>query len=105
MPATADTDIARILALAALATGDEKHDHSAYSTLDVLWVLYDHVLRYDPASPRSEQRDRFVLSKGHGPVAYYAILADKGFFPASELRSFMRGVSIRIAPGSFHPVR
>jgi transketolase len=90
MSAATDTDIARILALAALATGDEKHDRSAYSTLDVLWVLYDRVLRYDPADPRSEQRDRFVLSKGHGPVAYYAILADKRFFPASELRCFMR---------------
>ncbi len=69
-------------------TGDEKHDASSHSTLDVLWVLYDSVLRYDPRNPRSEERDRFVLSKGHGPVAYYAILADKGFFPVTELRKF-----------------
>jgi|SRR5579863_1689559 len=70
--------------------GDEKHDSSSYSTLDVLWVLYDRVMRYDARNPRSEERDRFVLSKGHGPVAYYAILADKGFFPHSELKKFMR---------------
>ena len=69
-------------------TGDEKHDASSHSTLDVLWVLYDRVLRYDPRNPRSEDRDRFVLSKGHGPVAYYAILADKGFFPVAELKKF-----------------
>src|SRR3984893_3705486 len=69
-------------------TGDEKHDSSSHSTLDVLWVLYDRVMRYAPRNPRSEERDRFVLSKGHGPVAYYAILADKGFFPKAELRKF-----------------
>lgn len=74
--------------LMALATGDEKHDASAHSTLDVLWVLYDRILRYDASNPRSEERDRFVLSKGHGPVAYYAILAAKGFFPVSELPLF-----------------
>ncbi len=90
----ATTDIARIRRLMALATGDEKHDESAHSTLDVLWVLYDRILRYDPKSPRSEERDRFVLSKGHGPEAYYAILADKGFFPASALETFMQYDSI-----------
>lgn len=90
----ASTDIARIEHLMTLATGDEKHDESAQSTLDVLWVLYDRILRYDPKSPRSEERDRFVLSKGHGPEAYYAILADKGFFPASALETFMQYNSI-----------
>ncbi|HEY6542773.1 MAG TPA: transketolase [Ktedonobacteraceae bacterium] len=75
-------------------TGDEKHDASSHSTLDVLWVLYDRVLRYDPRNPRSEERDRFVLSKGHGPVAYYAILADKGFFPVAELKKFRQWDSI-----------
>lgn len=72
------------------ATGDEKHDWAALSTIHVLWVLYDRVLRYDPQHPQSEDRDRFVLSKGHGPLAFYAILAAKGFFPASELATFTR---------------
>src|SRR5437588_12310815 len=84
------TDLAHVKQLMQLATGDEKHNPSAYSTLDVLWVLYDRILHYDPKDPRSEDRDRFVLSKGHGPVALYAILADKGFFPASELKTFER---------------
>ena len=87
-------DIARIERLMMEATGDEKHDASSNSTLDVLWVLYDRVLRYDPGHPRSEERDRFVLSKGHGCVAFYAILADKGFFPDSQLKTFMRYDSI-----------
>lgn len=80
--------IARLEQLMAEATGDEKHDWAAQSTIDVLWVLYDRVLRYDPHNPRSEERDRFVLNKGHGPLAFYAILAEKGFFPTSELATF-----------------
>jgi transketolase len=51
-------------------------------------VLYDRVLRVDPANPRSEDRDRFVLSKGHASLALYAVLAEKGFFPASDLERF-----------------
>ena len=84
------TDLAHIKQLMQLATGDEKHNPSAHSTLDILWVLYDRILHFDPTNPKSEDRDRFVLSKGHGPVALYAILADKGFFPASELKIFER---------------
>ena len=56
--------------------GDEKHDWSALSTLDVLWVLYDRVLH---------DGDRFMLSKGHGPQAYYAVLAAKGVIPEDWL--------------------
>lgn len=82
--------IARIEQLMQETTGDEKHSAASTSTLDVLWVLYDRVLRYDPRNPRSEERDRFVLSKGHGPQALYAILAEKGFFPTSELATFTR---------------
>ena len=84
------TDIARIKRLMSLATGDEKHGSSSLSTLDVVWVLYDRILRFDPENPRWENRDRFVLSKGHGCVSYYAILADKGFFPTSTLKTFMQ---------------
>lgn len=75
-------------ALMTLMTGDEKHSESATSTLDVLWVLYDRVLRIDPADPAHPGRDRFLLSKGHGPVAYYAILAAKGFIPVDVLEGF-----------------
>ena len=80
-----ETDIARIERVMAEVESDMKHDGSTRSTLDVLWVLYDRVLRYDPRHPKSEERDRFVLSKGHGPLALYAILADKGFFSMALL--------------------
>ena len=80
------TELARLM---DLASGDEKHDPSAFSTLDVLCALYDRVLHYDAAHPQSEDRDRFILSKGHGPLVLYAILALKGFFPESELERFL----------------
>ncbi len=80
--------------LTALLTGDEKHDLSSETTLDVLWVLYDRVLRVSPQAPDDPERDRFLLSKGHGPMAYYAILAAKGFVPIDELPTFGRYDSI-----------
>ncbi|WP_442933708.1 transketolase [Micromonospora sp. CPCC 206060] len=71
----------RIEALLRRLTGDEKHAPSAHSTLDVLQVLYERVLNIDPARTDDPDRDRFLLSKGHGPAAYYAVLAARGFFP------------------------
>jgi transketolase len=65
----------------SLMTGDEKHDAAATSTLDVIWVLYDRVLAVSPQTIDDPGRDRFYLSKGHGPMAYYATLAAKGFLP------------------------
>jgi transketolase len=73
----------------ARETGDEKHDESSTSTLDALWVLYHQVLRVDPERPDWEERDRFILSKGHGPAAYYALLANMGFFPVEWLDRFL----------------
>jgi transketolase len=75
-------------ALMALMTGDEKHGPAATSTLDVLWVLYDRVLNVDPHDPEAPDRDRFLLSKGHGPVAYYAVLAARGFIDPGLLPGF-----------------
>ena len=76
-------------ALMARATGDEKHDQSTTSTLDALWVLYDRVLRFDPENPDAADRDRFLLSKGHGPASFYAVLAEKGFFPPEWMDRFL----------------
>jgi transketolase len=88
MTMTAHFGYADLSALMTRMTGDEKHSASATSTLDVLWVLYDRVLCVDPTEPDHPDRDRFLLSKGHGPVAYYAVLAAKGFFPADLLDGF-----------------
>ena len=74
--------------LMAEMSGDEKHDHSAASTLDVLWVLYDQVLRISPDTVADDDRDRFLLSKGHAPKAFYAVLAAKGFIDPAELPGF-----------------
>jgi transketolase len=86
MPAEHADEIHRLM---ALATGDEKHDESSTSTLDAIHVLYDRVLRFDAVNPGWEERDRFILSKGHGPASYYAVLAHHGFFPPDRLASFM----------------
>jgi len=90
MTMTTDTrpNYADLLTNLARLTGDEKHSPSAHSTLDVLWVLYDRVLRIDPQLPGDPDRDRFLLSKGHGPAAYYAALATFGFIPAATLDTF-----------------
>jgi transketolase len=79
-------------ALLTRLTGDEKHDRSSFSTLDVLWVLYDRVLGED---------DRFILSKGHGPAAFYAVLAAKGIVPVEALDGFGSFDS----PLGYHPDR
>lgn len=55
------------------------------STLDVLWVLYDRILNVDADRPDDPGRDRFVLSKGHAPSAFYAVLAAKGFLDPAVL--------------------
>ncbi|MEU2627965.1 transketolase [Kitasatospora sp. NPDC007106] len=75
-------------ALMALMTGDEKHGPAATSTLDALWVLYDRVLRVAPDSADDPARDRFLLSKGHGPMAYYAVLTARGFLDEAVLPGF-----------------
>jgi transketolase len=71
--------------LVAMQAGDEKHDPAANSTLDVLWVLYDEVLHVSPEMMDDPTRDRFYLSKGHGPMSYYAVLAAHDFFPVDWL--------------------
>jgi transketolase len=74
----------------AIKAGNRGHVGSAFSLVEILRVLYDDVLRYDPANPRWPERDRCILSKGHGCLALYAILADKGFFPEGELWKFCK---------------
>ncbi|MFG2217767.1 MULTISPECIES: transketolase [unclassified Streptomyces] len=84
-PARDHRDMHRLM---SLMTGAEKHGPAATSTLDVLWVLYDRVLRVTPDTVDAPDRDRFLLSKGHGPMAYYAVLAAHGFFGEELLPGF-----------------
>jgi transketolase len=66
------------------------HLGSAFSVIEVLRVLYDEVLRHDPGNPHWPERDRCILSKGQGCLALYVILAEKGYFPESELWKFCK---------------
>lgn len=75
------------------------HLGSALSLVEIFRVLYDDVMRYDPKNPDWPQRDRLILSKGQGCLALYVLLAEKGFFPESELRQV--GMSDGILGG--HP--
>ena len=87
--------------LMTLMTGDEKHSDAATSTLDVLRVLYERVLDVSPERVADVDRDRFYLSKGHGPMAYYAVLAERGFFP----ESWLAGWGTYESPLGHHPDR
>ncbi len=63
------------------------HMGAAFSMADIISVLYfDHVLKYKAKNPEWEDRDRFILSKGHACYALYAALAKAGYFPEEELR-------------------
>ncbi len=79
---------------------------SSLSAVETLVCLYyGNILHYNPANPLDEERDRFIISKGHGSISMYPILADKGFFPESELEnickkgSFLGGIPDPVIPG------
>ena len=78
----------RHLVLRAFGAARRGHLGSAFSVVEILRVLYDDILRFDSARPTWKDRDRFIFSKGHGCLALYALLADKGFIPVEELDRF-----------------
>jgi len=84
----------RKLVVRALEGGERGHVGSSMSLIEIMRVLYDDVLRYRPAEPGWRDRDRMILSKGHGCIALYVMLADKGFFPLDTLDTFCRRDSI-----------
>jgi transketolase len=68
----------------------EGHIPSAYSVVELLAVLYSKILNINPKNPRNPERDRFILSKGHGCATLYSILAEEGFFSKDELSRYCR---------------
>ena len=75
------------------------HPGGSLSAADIITYLYFKEMRVDPKNPKWEDRDRFVLSKGHAAPALYGALAVKGFFPEDEIKNLRK-------PGSFlqgHP--
>ncbi len=71
--------------LGAVGSG---HSGPSLSIVEILVTLYFREMRIDPHNPKWEGRDRFVLSKGHGALGYYAVLSRRGFFPREELFTF-----------------
>ena len=78
----------RALVVRGLKGGNRGHVGSSMSPIEVLRVLFDDIMQYRPNEPRWADRDRCILSKGHGCLALYALLCDKGFFPVEELDRF-----------------
>lgn len=78
----------RAMIVRTITAGKRGHLGAAFSLVEILRVLYDDILKYDPKRPNWPERDRCVLSKGHGCLALYVLLAEKGFFPESELWKF-----------------
>jgi transketolase len=68
--------------------GKAGHTGGSLSSTDILTVLYYHVMNTDPKNPKWEDRDRYIQSKGHSVEVFWTILADKGFFPKEELKTF-----------------
>jgi len=66
------------------------HPGGSLSSIDIINALYNYKLSVSPKEPKSPERDRFILSKGHDCPALYAVLADKGFFPKAELDNFRK---------------
>lgn len=73
------------------------HVGGALSVADILTALYFRVMKIDPADPGRRDRDYLILSKGHGVMALYAALAERGFFPVSALKSFEQAGSMLAA--------
>lgn len=76
--------------LAMVYSANTGHTGGSLSETDILVTLFYDIMRFDVANPKWDERDRFILSKGHSVEAYYAILSDLGFFPAEELETFSK---------------
>lgn len=95
-------DIARELRLTVIdvmAWSGGRHVGGSLSCMDILTILYFKYLNVDPSNPKWEDRDRFILSKGHAAAGYIPVLAKRGFFPEETLKTFNHFGS----PFAMHP--
>ena len=90
----------RVDILTMIHAAGSGHPGGSLSAIDLMAALYEHHLRHDPKRPDWAERDRFVLSKGHGAPALYALLAHHGYFPKAQL-STLRQLG---SPLQGHPV-
>jgi len=92
----------RVYVVNMIAAANSGHPGGSLSAVDIITALYfGRVLKHDPKHPDWPDRDRFILSKGHGAPALYAALAESGYFPVSELNT-LRQVNSRMQG---HPVQ
>lgn len=92
-------DRARLLAVDAIHTAASGHPGGSLSCMDMLTALYFNEMNIDPKNPGWEDRDRFVLSKGHCAPALYSVLALRGYFPVEDLK-LLRSIKAHL---SGHP--
>jgi len=89
----------RLTIVDVMAWSGGAHIGGSLSIADILTILYFKYLNVDPKNPQWEDRDRFILSKGHTAAGYIPVLAKKGYFPVEELMSFNHFGS----PFAMHP--
>lgn len=80
-------------AVTAVYNAASGHPGGSLSIAEILSVLYFNEMRIDPKNPKDENRDRFVLSKGHCSPALYGALAERGYFPVEDLKTFRQATS------------
>jgi len=80
----------RVSIVKTLHTSQSGHTGGSLSAIDMITALYFHVMRHDPENPGWEERDRFILSKGHAAPAQYVALAEAGYFPKEDLMMLRR---------------
>lgn len=94
----------RINVLNMITTARAAHIGSCLSIVDILAVLYGKIMRIDPKRPDDENRDRFILSKGHAGAAVYATLAELNFFPKEWMKEYCRNKSYLLGHLTHHNV-
>jgi transketolase len=89
----AQANLRRADVIAMIHNANAGHTGGSLSELEILSVLFDSVMNISPDKIHDPDRDRFLLSKGHSVEGYLVVLADKGFFPKEELRTFSQAGS------------
>ena len=83
-------DKVRKNALTAVYSAQSGHPGGSLSSADIMTLLYFEVMNIDPKNPKDPDRDRFVLSKGHCAPALYSVLAERGFLPVEDIKTFRK---------------
>lgn len=96
--------IVRAHALRMVHRANASHVGTCLSMADLLAVLYGKILRVDPTRPDWAERDRFILSKGHGAAILYAVLAERGFFPKEWLETYYQDGSALAGHATSHGI-